>query len=522
MLLSDFLDFHARERRQSPCVVQDDRTLSYAQVLERANKLANAFIAAGVDVGDRFALLSKNSIDMVVIYLAASRVGAVPVPLNWRLAPPEWAYIIDNADAKVIIAEAEFCSGVEAAGDQIPNVQHRIAIGLQSPKEKWVDFGSWWGECSAATPQNRVCEDDALYQMYTSGTTGRPKGAVLTHRSVITNSLQCMPYFSGSLVPDRRMLIVMPMFHAGATSSVIGCLISGTTMIIHNDFSPDRLAQALSEHQINVVNLVPAMIQAMLVHVPDLAERNYSNLEVIVYGASAIAADTLRRAMDIFQCDFFQGYGQTEASACLTMLTAQDHRRALESRPDLLLSAGRSVMGTTLRIVDGAGCELPRGEVGELVARGPQTMKGYWRLPEATAATLAAGWLHTGDAAFMDKEGYIYIQDRVKDMVVSGGENIYPREIENVLFDHPHITDAAVIGVPDTQYGEALMAFLVLSGEATLQADDIIAFCRTKLGGYKVPRQFKFVEELPRNSSGKVLKTVLREPYWSAGDRAIS
>jgi acyl-CoA synthetase (AMP-forming)/AMP-acid ligase II len=522
MLLHEFLDFYARENGAVECIIQDNRTLGYTQALERVNRLANAFAEAGLGVVDRFALLSKNSIEMVVIYLAASKIGAVPVPLNWRLAPPEWAYIIDNADAVLIIAEAEFCSGIDSVRGDFPSVSRTIAVGLQHPQEGWDDFETWWKAFPAEAPASKVCEDDILYQMYTSGTTGRPKGAMLTHRSMISNAIQCMPVFSGKMRPGKRILIVMPMFHAGAASTVFGSLFAGATLVIHNEFTPERLAEALSKHRIYMANLVPAMIQAMLVQVPDLAERSYPDLELIIYGASAIAEDTLRRAMDIFQCDFYQGYGQTESSASLTFLTAQDHQRALDGHPELLLSAGRATVGTTLRIVNEEGRELPRGEVGEIIVRGPQLMKGYWKMPEANATTLVDGWLYTGDAAYMDEDGYIFIQDRIKDMVVSGGENIYPSEIENVLFDHPAIADAAVIGVPDVKFGEALLAVLVLRDSGKLEADEIISFCRRKLGGYKVPRQFTFVENLPRNASGKVLKKVLRAPYWPAGDRSIS
>jgi len=522
MLLHDFLDFHARENGAHDCVIQDNRTLSYAQMAEQVNRLANAFVKANLGAGDRFALLSRNSIEMVVVYLAASKVGAVPVPLNWRLAPTEWAYIIHNAEAVLIIAEAEFCSAVDSIRSDIPAVIGAIAIGLKDPDKAWIDFDTWLEANSATVPPVNIREDDVLYQVYTSGTTGRPKGAMLTHRSVLSNSVQCMPFLGGKLRPGKRALIVMPLFHAGGASTVFGSLVSGATMIIHNEFSPQRLAEALSEHCINMVNLVPSMIQAMLLNVPDLAERGYPDLEVIIYGASPIAEDTLRRAMDIFQCEFYQGYGQTESSAGLAFLTDKDHRRALESQPELLLSAGRAMVGTQLCIVDNTGHELPRGQVGEIIARGPQLMKAYWNMPEANAAALVDGWLYTGDAAYMDEDGYIFIQDRITDMVVSGGENIYPSEIENVLFDHPAIADAAVIGVPDARFGEALLGVLVLRNGETLEADDIIAFCRSKLGGYKVPRQFKFVEDLPRNASGKVLKKVLRAPYWSKSDRNIS
>ncbi len=522
MLLHDYLDFHARENGAFECVVQADRRLSYAQMLERVNRLANAFVDADLGVGDRFALLSKNSIEMVVIYLAASRVGAVPVPLNWRLVPLEWAHIIDNAEVKLLITEAGFSTAIDSVRADIPTVSRFIVLGSQPSPEGWHEFDSWWAGFSTTAPQSNVCEDDVLYQMYTSGTTGQPKGAMLTQGSVLANTLQCMPFFANKTLPGKRNLIVMPMFHAGAASFVIGSIVAGASMVIHREFSPQGLAEALSSGGIHAVNLVPAMIQAMLVHVPDLDERSYPDLDLIIYGASAIAEETLRRAMDIFKCDFYQGYGQTETSAGMTFLTAEDHRSALQGRPGLLLSAGRANLGTQLCIVDQDGQELPIGEVGEIIVRGPQLMKGYWKMPAANAATLVDGWLHTGDAGYLDEDGYLYICDRIKDMVVSGGENIYPSEIENVLLRHPAIADAAVIGIPDDKFGEAPLAILVLRDGEKLEAEEIITFCRSKLGGYKVPRQFTFVEDLPRNASGKVLKKVLRAPYWSESDRSIS
>ncbi len=249
--------------------------------------------------------------------------------------------------------------------------------------------------------------------------------------------------------------------------------------------------------------------------------RNFDKLRMIVYGASPIAADVLRKALEVFRCDFAQGYGMTETTAALTFLSPADHRRALESKPELLLSAGRPIPGTELRIVDDDGQPVPTGTVGEITARGDQLMRGYWNLSEATAEALRGGWMHTGDAGIMDEEGYIFIQDRVKDMIVSGGENIYPREIEDVLFQHPGLTDAAVIGVPDPKWGETVKAIVVKKEGQDVSAEDVLAFCRDKLGGYKQPRSVDFVTELPRNPSGKVLKKELREPYWKGHTRRV-
>jgi fatty-acyl-CoA synthase len=256
--------------------------------------------------------------------------------------------------------------------------------------------------------------------------------------------------------------------------------------------------------------------------VPDVAQRRYDHLRRIHYGASPIAEPTLRRAMEVFQCDFSQGYGMTEATAGLTVLSPADHRRALAEQPGLLLSAGRATVGTELQVVDPDGAPAPNGTIGEVVGRGPQLMKSYWNQPDATAEALRGGWLHTGDAGVIDDQGYLYIQDRVKDMIVSGGENIYPRVVEEVLFQHPAIADAAVIGVPDQRWGETVKAIVVLRQGMAASAEEIIDFCRGKLGGFERPRSVEFVETLPRNPSGKLLKRVLREPYWAGHGRRVA
>jgi len=264
------------------------------------------------------------------------------------------------------------------------------------------------------------------------------------------------------------------------------------------------------------------MIQACLMLVPDVAERRYEQLKLIGYGASPIAEQTLRRALEVFGCDFVQGYGMTELTSALTFLSPEDHRRALAGRPGLLLSAGRPLVGSEVRVVDADDRPVPNGTIGEVVGRGPQLMRGYWNLEEASAEALRGGWMHTGDAGILDDEGYLYIQDRVKDMIVSGGENIYPREVEEVLFQHPAVADAAVIGIPDERFGEAVMALVVLVEGQSVESAEIAEFCKGRLAGYKRPRSVEFVAALPRNPSGKVLKRELREPYWAGHTRRVS
>jgi acyl-CoA synthetase (AMP-forming)/AMP-acid ligase II len=357
--------------------------------------------------------------------------------------------------------------------------------------------------------------------MYTSGTTGRPKGAVLTHRAVMSNVAQLSLLPTLRLSHGERYLIVAPVYHAAAAVASLFAVAQGGTLFIQEDFVPQQAARALAEDGIVGATLVPAMIQACLVAVPDVAQRRYDDLRYVIYGASPISEETLRRAMEVFSCRFAQGFGMTETTAALTFLMPEDHERALRDKPELLLSAGRALPGTDVRIVDENDQPVPHGTIGEIVGRGPQLMKGYWNMPEATGEALRGGWMHTGDAGVMDDEGYLYIQDRVKDMIVSGGENVYPREIENVLFQHPAVADAAVIGIPDDKWGELAHAVVVLRPGHSATVDDLMAHCRRHLGGFKVPRSAQFAAALPRNPSGKVLKRELREPFWKGRTRRV-
>jgi acyl-CoA synthetase (AMP-forming)/AMP-acid ligase II len=315
---------------------------------------------------------------------------------------------------------------------------------------------------------------------------------------------------------------VAPVYHAAAAVAVFWVVSAGGCLYLLEDFDPAEVVRSLAEEQIVASTLVPAMIQACLVFVPDIDKYSFETLKLLVYGASPIAEETLRRAMEVFGCDFAQGYGMTESTAALTFLLPEDHESALAGRPELLLSAGRPLVGTEVRIVDERDSPVPNGSVGEIIARGPQLMRGYWNLEEATAKTLAGGWLHTGDAGRLDDDGYLFIQDRVKDMIVSGGENVYPREVEDVLFQHPSVADAAVIGVPSAEWGEEVKAIVVLREGATASADELIEHCRARLAGFKRPRSVEFTDALPRNPSGKVLKKDLREPYWAGHSRRVS
>ena len=518
MLLHDTFDYSAREHPDLEFATQGTRRVSYAEAQALANRIANALVARGLAPGDRIALLSKNSIEYALWYYACSKCGVVPVPLNFRLAPPEWSYIVNDAGAKLLFAQDVLAQAIAPVRAELASVKHFVALGADAPG--WERFQSFVADQPASAPTHRAAPDDDLYQMYTSGTTGRPKGAVLTHRAVLAQLHQASLAFGAA--PGDRTLIVAPLYHAAASVSTFVTVQSGGSLYIQEDFVPGEVVRALSEERIAIAMLVPAMLQFCLVAVPDVAARDYDALRLIVYGASPIAEQTLARAIETFGCDFLQGYGMTETTAAATYLMPADHRRALAGEPKLLLSAGRALLGTELRIVGASGRTLPNGEIGEIAVRGPQLMRGYWNLPEATADALRDGWMHTGDAGVLDDEGYLYVQDRTNDMIVSGGENVYPREVEDVLYRHPAVADAAVIGVPDPKWGEAVKAIVVVKPGQTLDADALMRFCDGQLAGYKRPRSVDFADALPRNPSGKLLKRELREKFWVGHSRRVS
>jgi acyl-CoA synthetase (AMP-forming)/AMP-acid ligase II len=519
MRLFDFFDYYAREFGNSDFIIYGKETITYHQAWLAINQLANAFISSGLQVGDRIAILSKNSAEYMFFYFAAAKAGVVPVPLNFRLSAKEWIYIVNDAEVKALLASTPYLESIDSIKNELVTVSKYIAISQQE-KDGWQNYYKMIEGHPTTAPNLNISDQHDVYQMYTSGTTGHPKGAVLSHFAVTSNLAQMSSFMDGQ--KGQRFLVVAPLYHAAAVLGSFVCIYQKGTIYLQEDFIPSEVVRALSEENITRAGLVPAMIQACLTYVPDIDKKDFSSLKTIVYGASPISETTLKKAIEIFKCNFIQIYGMTETTVALTTLLAEPHKRALESNPGLLLAAGRPVPNTEIRIVDSEDNDLPQGSTGEIIARGPQLMKGYWKRDDANKETLRGGWMHTGDAGYLDKEGFLYVQDRVKDMIVSGGENVYPRAVEDVLFLFPGVIDAAVIGVPDEKWGETVKAIVVVRKGETITSEEIIKFCREKLGGFECPTSVDFVEALPRNPSGKVLKRELREPYWVGYKRRVS
>ncbi|MEM8562310.1 MAG: AMP-binding protein, partial [Pseudomonadota bacterium] len=450
--------------------------------------------------------------------------GAVLVSLNFRLAIDELIYVLADADTRLLIVLDTQLSDMADTIHERMNARERMTgevIVMGGAAFGDSEWRAWLAAQDAANPNHvDLAADDELLQLYTSGTTGRPKGVVSNHHNL--NALMAMNNAALAYRPNPgdTVLLIAPLFHIGGAGSFMLSINAGQHILLHQEFVPDAVLQDLRAHSVASVFMVPAMIMALL-NLPDVDAEPFPALKQIYYGASPIAESVLLRAMQVFGAAFIQMYGMTESTGTVATLSAQDHQRAVNGRTDLLLSCGRPCVGARMQVVDSNGHHVPDGEVGEICIASASVMSSYYQLPEETDKTLRNGWLHTGDAGYRDSEGYFYLKDRIKDMVVSGGENIYPAEVENVLSAMDAIQEVAVIGVPCQRFGEALMTIAVLHDGASLSVEEMIAFCRGKIAGYKIPRQLSLLQSLPRNPSGKLLKTVLREPYWADENRNI-
>jgi long-chain acyl-CoA synthetase len=508
---------HAASQPTNVALVQGDKTQSWAQLYERSCKVANALKAAGVGPQDRVAFLDKNGIDHFEVFYACGLLNAVSVDINWRLAPPEVAYIVNDSAAKVLIVGPDFVPVLDAIAADLPNVKSIVVIGGHSKYPSYEDFS---GSGASTDPGVESAPGDVAFQLYSSGTTGRPKGVMLTN-----NNFFALIPFAAEIwkFTDRTVnLVAMPLFHIGGGGWATAGMALGCKSIIIRDVNPAEIVTLIGKHRITHGFLVPVLLQFMLM-VPDVDKADYSSLELIAYGASPISEEVLASSMKTFKTNFMQVYGLTETTGATTILMPEDHDLEGPKRK-LLRSCGKIVPNMQLRVVDSdTGKDVPVGEVGEIWVKGGQVMLGYWNMPEETAKSInPEGWFKTGDAAYQDEDGYVYIYDRVKDMVVSGGENVYPAEVENALMGHPAIADVAVIGIPDEKWGEVPMAIVVRKADVAVTEDEIIAFAKERLAGFKCPKSVAWIDALPRNPSGKILKKDLRAPYWEGRTRKVN
>ncbi len=502
----DSIRRHARERGTDLAYWTPARTWSFAQVDEASNRIAQGLKSLGIGPGDRVACLTKLTADCVALVLGANKIGAVCMPVNWRLAPPEIDYIVENGRARLMMADAAF---------PYAGVRNFVT----------EEFPSWYGRFEPTDPGFAPSPGDTALQLYSSGTTGLPKGVELTHGNLTAGMADAVPGAIGYHGAPDVMLNALPTYHIAGVGVALLTATKGGMSVLFPDFDPAKVVAAIAEHRITHAFLVPAMIQFML-QVPGADKADYSSLKGISYGASPISEKVLVDAMRTFRCEFMQVYGLTETTGAITALPPEDHDPE-GPRKHLLRSAGKPIRGTEIRVVDAAGRDCPGGEVGEVWIRSPQNMKGYWANPKATGDAFVDrqasgdGWFRSGDAGYL-RDGYLFLHDRIKDMIVSGGENIYPAEVENALMQHPAVADGAVIGVPDEKWGEAVKACVVLKKDSSVREQEIIAFLRERIAHFKCPRSVDFLDAIPRNPTGKILKRVLREPYWKGKTRRVN
>jgi long-chain acyl-CoA synthetase len=467
----------------------------------------------GLRPGERYAILSRNSVWHAELLLAGYWAGMVPVPLNFRLAPAEIAAMLDDAACRVLFVEDHFLPML-AQPALAPWKSRAVLIGGTTGNATAMPFTDALRADAEVMPAREADQNDDALLLYTGGTTGRGKGVRLSHRNIVTNALQLSRIMTAG--EDDIYLHVSPMFHSTDLKATVVSMFGGGHVYLR-EFSPAAVLEAIERYGITIASLVPTMIIRILKEA-EVGRYDLRRLRLISYGTAPMDEQWLRKAMQAFpQTGFHQCYGLTETSPYLAILDEESHRRALDDRPGLLRAAGRLLPGTAARIVGHDGTVLGEGAIGELAVSGPQVSNGYLNRPEEQAQAYRGGWFYTGDIARIDGDGYLHILDRKKEMVITGGENVYTREVETVLLQHPAVAEAAVVGVPDAQYGEALLAVLVPGKTGPVDGSELIAFCRSHLGGYKIPRRFVFVEQLPRTPLGKIRKHELRAAYLEGG-----
>jgi len=516
--LGDVLAHHSRHRPLRVATSYQGRDTTFADLYRHSCQVANGLAAAGVGVATRVALLDKNSDLYFEAALGIALAGATIVTVNWRLAAPEVEYILADSDSEILFVGRDYLPLVDSIKDSLAKLKQIIVLdgGADSP----ASYCPWRNRQEAGAPGVQVGRSDIAIQLYTSGTTGHPKGVELSHgcflqfRDTVRDDLKWWTEWHD----DDVSLMAMPGFHIGGIGWLFAALYNGQKTVILPEFEPTAALEAMAEHRVTRLCLVPAAIRALLL-APGIDRYDLSSIKYLIYGASPIPLDLLKQALTTLKCQCAQLYGMTETTGGATYLSPDNHSTTPTER---MRSAGCALPGVELKIIDDKGDPLPPRHIGEICIKSPANMTAYWKLEEATRNTLVDGYVHSGDAGYLDEDGFLYVQDRVKDMIISGGENIYPAELESALFGHPAIADIAIIGVPDDKWGEAVKAMVVLKDGHQMTEEAFITYAKGRIASYKCPKSVAFIPQLPRNAAGKILKRELRAPYWEGRERAVN
>jgi len=504
-------------------VVCGEERWTYQDFFDRINRLSHGLKNLGVGKEDRVAILHPNCHYFLEAYYAIAQIGAISVPMNYRLSSKEVAFILQDSDSKILIADPVFQKQVDAIRGEIRDLRGIIwtGKGIIAGEPRDLNYERLLQQANADPfPDSPATDEDIAQIYYTSGTTGRPKGVMLSHKNVTTHALGTIAEVH---ITDKDVWIhVAPLFHLADAWATWAVTWVGGTHVLVKEFDAKMVLETIEREKVTLTNLIPTMLNLMVNH-PDVEKYDYRSLRVLLSGGAPIAPEVVRKIVETFKCDYIQTYGMTETSPYLTLSILKDHLDKLpyEDRLRFKSKTGREFIGVELKVVNDQGEEIKKDEkeVGEIIVKGDIVTRGYWKLPEETSKSIKAGWLYTGDMAVMDEEGYVTIVDRKKDMILTGGENVYSTEVENVLYMHPAILECAVIGVPDEKWGEAVKGIVVLKPGQKATAQGIVQFCKDRIAHYKAPKSIDFIDALPRTGSGKIHKKGLRDSYWAGYEK---
>lgn len=517
MLATELIKKGVKEFPDNIAVIFEDQKLTFQEVYENSNKLANVLMELGLKKGEKVAFLLSNSLQSVEIDFALLLAGLVRVPLNTRLSEEEHCHMINETEAKALLFTEEFLDKVNHLKTKTPQVTLYCQMSGISKEATIVNMKEKLESVSSEEVVVELSDADLATIQYTSGTTGVLKAAVHTQGTWFHI---CMNIKNSIDIQESDiMLHAAPLTHASGTL-VLPHWVSGAANAIVSSFVPQTFLETIEKHNVTTLNLVPTMI-TMLLLTPDVEKYSLKSLRQIIYGASPMPKEILQKGLNLWGPKFIQYYGQTETPLFITLLDAEDHFKKDSHSNDLLLSCGKPISSTMVKIVDPDLNELPPNNIGEIAVKSSQNMIGYYNEPELTHTSIIDGWIHTRDMGYLNDEGYLFLVDRKSDMIITGGFNVYPKEIEDVLYSHPLIAEVAIVGVPDVTWGEAIKAFVVVKEGQSLTEKEVIEFCKSKLASYKKPKSVEFMRELPKSAVGKIIRRVLKEPYWNVAERQI-